>query len=644
MADGTVGNFTLTQGATFTGNAATFTGGAIVLDLSSTASDTLISTVGTATSSGLTAIAFNPVGASLSAGVPFNVIQAGGTLNIANFYLATPNIAAGGQLFTLSLSVSGTNLTVTVTPNGGTPVTPASAFWSGALGSSWSTQNGSFNTNFAAAATGVPDTFALPGIGTNLTFAANSAGNLSTTLDQNFEINSLTFTGTGTTNTAGSTIANGSGTNVLRIDATNANGNTAGNGLTVLAGSGPNLIGANMALGASQTWTINSTSATTVSGAIGEINAGAILTKMGLGTLVLNGLNSFSGGVIVNAGAVSVASMGTGGGGGGLGTGLTDNFGSTTTGVTFIYTGTGENTDHVFNMAATTGGLTLDQSGTGNLKFTSAMTATGAGAKTLTLQGSTSGTGELSGIVDNSGTNTTTVLKTGTGAWTLGGINTYTGTTTVANGTLNITGSLTGNGNTIVANGTLNVTGSVTGNGTATTGSQLIVGNTAGQNAVVNINGGSVTNYYSFFLGSNATAAGVINMTGGTFSDTTTNTVNTVNFVGQAGYGYLNITGGTFIAKGRFAPSNGTGTNGVVYIGGTGTLDTSGGEWFLMAYAAGGNGGNSEVTVGPGGTLLHAGASAQFGLNMDRSNGYAVLNIAGAGALLTTSTKNITLR
>jgi autotransporter-associated beta strand protein len=232
-----------------------------------------------------------------------------------------------------------------------------------------------------------------------------------------------------------------------------------------------------------------------------------------------------------------------------------------------------------------------------------------------------------------------TLTKLGSGMLNLPTANTYTGSTTVSNGTLNVTGSLTGGGNTTVSNGTLNIIGSLTGNGTTTTGSVLTVGNIAGQNGVVNVSG-SVNSYYTFTLGTNPTAVGVLNMTGGTFTNTTTAVNNTVNFVGQTGYGYLNITGGNFIAKGRFAPSNGVGTTGVTYVGGTGVLDTSAGEWFLMAYSVSGNGGQSMVTVGPGGQLLHAGASNNFGLNMDRANGYAVLNVAGG--LLTTSTHNIT--
>ena len=62
-------------------------------------------------------------------------------------------------------------------------------------------------------------------------FTANSASNLSTTLGQDFSINSLTFTGSGTSAGSPTSVTIG-GSNTLTINATNANGNTAGNGIT----------------------------------------------------------------------------------------------------------------------------------------------------------------------------------------------------------------------------------------------------------------------------------------------------------------------------------------------------------------------------------------------------------------------------
>jgi len=121
--------------------------------------------------------------------------------------------------------------------------------------------------------------------------------NATTNLNQNTSINSLTFTGTGTANTAGSIIASGTGTNALTLNA------SGGTGITVAAGSGANAISANVVLGANQTWTNNSTSLLTVSGGVSGTGG---LTKAGAGTLELDGTvaNTFSGLTTVSAGVL----------------------------------------------------------------------------------------------------------------------------------------------------------------------------------------------------------------------------------------------------------------------------------------------------------------------------------------------------
>ena len=93
----------------------------------------------------------------------------------------------------------------------------------------------------------------LPGSVTNVFFAANSAVNLYTTLGQGFTINSLNFTGAPVA--AGVTIA---GPAPLIINATSANGNAVGSGITSAAGTGAVLISAPVLLGGNQTWSNSS--------------------------------------------------------------------------------------------------------------------------------------------------------------------------------------------------------------------------------------------------------------------------------------------------------------------------------------------------------------------------------------------------
>src|SRR4029077_13572221 len=164
--------------------------------------------------------------------------------------------------------------------------TPGTAYWTGGVNSSWNGISG-VNSNFTTDAAGTTNTGQLPGSSTNVFFTANSASNLSTTLGQDFSINSLTFTGSGTSaGSPGSVTIDGN--NTLTINATNANGNTAGNGITVQSGSGNHTISSNVALGNNQTWTVTDSGTNlTVSGAVS--GGASTLTTAGNGKITLSG-------------------------------------------------------------------------------------------------------------------------------------------------------------------------------------------------------------------------------------------------------------------------------------------------------------------------------------------------------------------
>jgi autotransporter-associated beta strand protein len=137
--------------------------------------------------------------------------------------------------------------------------------------------------------------------------------------------------------------------------------------------------------------------------------------------------------------------------------------------------------------------------------------------------------------------------------------------------------------------------------------------------------------------GSNvALGVGVYNQTAGTV-DVTGNITTATYVAGVAGsYGYFNLTGGTFKSRNRFGYGISSGlatpSRSVVYIGGTGRLDQTGGEWML-------NYSNAQITIAAGGELDRTGAANPFGLLMNTTTAggqYAVLNVAG-GSLLTTT-------
>lgn len=244
----------------------------------------------------------------------------------------------------------------------------------------------------------------------------------------------------------------------------------------------------------------------TISGAIAGTNAQTII-KNGNSAWVLSGASNFTGGVRIDGGSLSVATINSVSGGtttSNLGAPSNPtrgiiSFGESTSTGTLIYTGTGETTDRGLTLRSTTtgataGGAVIDQSGSGLLKFTGAFTSafgTANSSKLITLQGSTAGTGEISGVISN-GVNaaivaTTNIVKTGTGTWTLSGNNTYSGSTSVTNGTLTVTkgADLTGGINSTtslsVANGKFVIGGNEVVNDAAPVG--------LGANSVLQVTG-----------------------------------------------------------------------------------------------------------------------------------------------------------
>jgi autotransporter-associated beta strand protein len=193
------------------------------------------------------------------------------------------------------------SVTYVVTP-------PATAYWSGAAGLVWSTElgsPGSPSTNWSATDGGA-DLHQIPGGVTNVIFGAtgNSAGTLNTTLGADFSINSLTFASART-----NSVVIG-GANSLTI---------LSGGITVQPGSGAHTIDATgnisagtpgVVLGASQTWTNNSSNVLTVKSSVGDGGAGYGLTIAGSGVVELAGANGYSGGTKITSGRLVIEPTG----------------------------------------------------------------------------------------------------------------------------------------------------------------------------------------------------------------------------------------------------------------------------------------------------------------------------------------------
>ena len=474
MADGALSTFNLIQGSSVTNGLTTSGTAQLTFDIGSTnGTNDLLAITRAANIGAGTKIAINVVGTSLTIGNAYTLITASSGLGSANFGLAASglNISAGGYTYAGSLATS--TSTAEILTIGAQTSTLAAAYWDGAQNSTWNTfSNGA--TNWSSTSGSIAEAGLLPAFNTNVFFTVANppgAGNLTTTLGTDFAINSLNFSGTGTSATSPVSISG----NNLTINATNAGGNTTGNGISIAAGNGNVSIASNVVLGNSQTWTNNSSNTLTVSNTgstitgsntnltvagsgnttIGDaIQTGSgSVTNSGSGTLSLSGTNTYTGGTNINGGVVQVNSAGA------LGTSGTISFG----GGTLQFT-SNNNTDYSSRIStAASQAVSVDTNGQ-NVTFASNLTSTGG-----------------------------SLAKAGAGTLTVTGTDSYTGTTTVSGGTLQV-----GNG----SSGGLTGTSAVTVAGGSTLGSAVLSGGTG------SISGGIING--STTIGSDSTHVGVV--------------------------------------------------------------------------------------------------------------------------------------
>ncbi|MFN4943171.1 MAG: beta strand repeat-containing protein, partial [Akkermansiaceae bacterium] len=372
------------------------------------------------------------------------------------------------------------------------------------------------------------------------------------------------------------------------------------------------------------------------------------ITKSGTGIWVLSGANTYTGATAISGGgALRINTINdVGGGASAIGAPTTAGngtiaIGSGTTGGALVYTGTAFDTDRVINLAGTTGGAWLDQSGTGLLKFSSNFTATVAGAKTLTLQGSTTGTGEISGAIVN-GSGTTSVAKSGRGTWTLSGTSNYTGTTSVSNGTLILSGSLTGSNVSTTSIGVLDqsAAGVIAGAAVTFAHGSTLTSTLAGTNTY----GGATTITAGVLRVNGSTAGGAVTVSGGALGGTGT-VGGAVTVSGTGGINLSNGSVGTLTLSSTLASTGAAGANNLTFDLGntTGTSDrlsvtgtssvTTSGAAVITLNQLGGAAGRTASTytlIGGAGTL-DATNFAKFSLATTKAFGqtYSLVHDAG---------------
>jgi uncharacterized protein (TIGR03382 family) len=560
----------------------------------------------------------------------------------------------------------------------------ASDTWTGTTDGTWAT-----STNWAGGN--------VPGSGNTATF--NGAGNGNTTIDlgAGVTLGTLLFD---TSSAAAYTIGSGAvGSQTLTLG-------TVGNAITMNSTVANNeLINSNLALATTGTYTVTNNSTTNaltiaggvsasttgtkvlsvtgsgntaISGAITAGSGGMNLLKQGTGTLTLSGGGALAAGTITTFGGTNSAvllggttkiSSGTytsagefvvGGvitnGGAGVNTNFTMDGGSLT-GSAFLSLGRGNgvgavSSDIVLNNSASitaanfsagfNNGSTLNQpKGTFTLNGSSAFTVSGAGVFTL---------GESQGSNMTMTLNGTSTVTTGTGVVAIGNqngngtLNINTGTTfTDSAGEIRVAysgsnGGFSGTGTINVAGGTLTTKALTLGRNNNTVASTL--------NGTVNVTAGTVNvTALSTLVGWQGTgASGTLNISGGTFNQSTVTGGSTINLVigsftgvtgavNVSGIGTLNIDNNSNIA---FSDTNA--------VSPTGTLTISGGNIAFYSNAGTTAGGTGVVDLMKGtgtgtNTLnLNGGTLAANQIKATSATGTRVINFNGGTLKSSSST------
>jgi len=381
------------------------------------------------------------------------------------------------------------------------------------------------------------------------------------------------------------------------------------------------------------------------SSATGSISGAGTVTKLGAGTLSLEGTNSYTGGTTIGAGAISLGSLGALGTSGAISfnggalqftaantTDFSPRF-STAANQAYKLDTNGQNVTLATGLSSSGG--TLTKSGLGTLTLTGTNTFTGlTTVATGTLQiGNGGSTGSIAGniavdsdlVFNRSGTTTYggvisgngNVTKLGTGSLIVTGNNLAFGTTTVAAGTLEIgnggtTGSIRGdinNEGTVIFNRSdaLTYSGNIDGSGDVTklgAGTLTLSGvNTFA--GVARINAGTLAVASVGALGSGASRP-TIAFGGGTLQYTSGNQVDYSGQISSAAGQAMRIdTNSQAVA---FATGL-AGAGSTLEKLGAGTLTLSGSS----TYSGGTTVSGGTINVTTGGAIAHASATLAVG-------------------------------
>ena len=574
----------------------------------------------------------NPVVTGSAAGDPSVTIRvnsgAGGDYAVASGVFSGFN----------GLSKTGTGmlvLTAAETYAGGTGVAGGTLV----LAHAGATLNASSAVTISAGATlqlgwtaGQDDALGLPG-GTFPAVAVAAGGTLTSAAGTTHNLGRLTLTGGTVLGTASPPAGaytftlNGPVTASGAIDATiggSANGSANGSGGVGVRGP----ITMNVASG----------SRLLIPAPLGDAagSTGAVV-KIGPGTLVLSGTNTYAGGINVSAGTVSATP-------GSLGTG------------SILLGGTGT---LAIGSDATVAGLPLTFAGGGRLTLANYASNLSFAPGTLMTLGAAAGTpSSLAGTIADNGATPTSLAYVGPGALTLTAANGYSGGTNVSAGTLLAANpAAIGSGAVLVTGGaTLSAPSglsTVTGPVTVNAATLVVGGSGLGSAGTLNLSNGSTFRYAANSDSFDPTAGRTVafngavtvdtNGTAQTFAGVPTGTGPTTGTLAKVGAGTLTLAG-----SGPYGASTTVTGGGLVVAAaaslGTGTLSVSGAGVTLDLYqpaqaAAALSGVTAQPANGSATVTLHGTALTVNQSSSTTFNG----TLAGTGSLTKLGAGTLTL-
>jgi len=353
----------------------------------------------------------------------YTLLSAAGGLNSAAY---TFNLISPG--YTYTTSVSGTAVMLTVN---NLNTSPNTVYWGGGQDFSWTTNNAGV-TNWFTDSGNTTNLGGTPGAASTVVFSTTTAGtsttgNLTTTLDGNYTIAAIAFSG------------NPTGAQVITINAGSPagsrltiTGNTTGTGIDVQSTNANVTFGAGITVAGNQTWNIAGGKLLTASGTMLGTSGSSVLTKSGTGKILFGSTTQTYDQLVIAEGTVELPSSGgmtvgaLGANGIVLGNSTLDSNSVTLQsgggGSTILTSGT-----NILVQAGTTGNINLSQSNNGftvngNITLNNNLTlVNGAGGGDLTLNGRITGSNNLIVSVNTDTGHTDSVFVLGNSAATFAG-------------------------------------------------------------------------------------------------------------------------------------------------------------------------------------------------------------------------------